>query len=924
MRTGWGLLLLGLLGGRLVQAQTTATTKLVLRGWVVDSLTRQALPQATISLLSVSDSSRVAVQLADDEGRFTVRNVAIGSYRLTVSYVGYHRLSRLVVVSAASPALNVGTLALQPQIVRLREVAVQRRVPIRVKNDTLEFDAGSFATRPNALVEDLLRKLPGMDVTPDGAVRAQGQIVQQVLVDGKPFFGDDPKLATRNLPAHLIDKIQVYNQRSAQSAFSGMDDGSRVRTINIVTKPEGRRGQFGQQVAGYGTGGRYQVGGGLNRFGEQRQLSLVGQANNVNQVGYSLPTYGSRSGTGAAAGSPQGQPGGITRSAGAGLNYNDRWGRRTEVAASYLGASAVTETEQTLRRQTVLPDPAYRPSADSARSVLISNQDNRTTTRPTNHGLNLRLNYQLDSMNLVRVSPSLARYVTHSASALTVQTRTSQPTPINQSVTENRSGGTNWAFNNTALWLHRFRRGGRTLTLNLTTAVNRQFNNGFNRAWNTYYTRPIGADSLPTFQDQRNTQRIRSATNELTVSYTEPLGTDQTVELRYTGFTNRSASERAVSDIDQTTGPAGPRNAGLSNQYQSQFVSHRVGSGWQVRRSRYTYTLGVDLQQAHLRSEPQTGSEPINRPYLTLLPSAVFQPRLAANQYVQVHYQTRVTAPSVTQLQPVADVTNPLFIQAGNPNLRPEYTHTLTVHYNGFQTTTYRTVFALLSVGLTNHRIVTATTLNGAGVQTIRPVNANGYATAGGTVSVGRPVRVSSLTGTLNLTTNVNLIRAESYVNGQPNRSLSLLAEQSAGLNLILTQKVELGLSGRATYQTVRYSLPGQATHPSLNTDLTTSFSCPLLFGFYAATDFTYTATRGRSAGYNQRYGLWNGYLSRSCFEQQAELRLQVFDLLNQNRNLVRTVTDTCVEDSQSRVLKRYLLLSLIYNLRQFGPGNGQ
>lgn len=919
MRTGLGLLLVVVSVG-LTQAQPR--TGVTMHGWVVDSASRQALSQATVALLPVSDSLHIAVQLADDEGRFTLRNVAKGSYRLTVSYVGYHRLSRLVVVSAVNPTLNLGTLSLRPQTVRLREVTVQRRVPVRVRQDTLEFDAGSFATRPNAVVEDLLRKLPGMDVTPDGAVRAQGQIVQQVLVDGKPFFGSDPRMATRNLPTDLIDKIQVFDQRSDQSAFSGVDDGSRVRTLNIVTKPEGRRGQFGQQVAGYGTAGRYQVGGGLNRFREQRQISLMGQANNVNQVGYSLPAYGSRSSTSTGAGSTQGQPGSITRSVGAGLNYNDRWGRRTEIAASYLGANALTEAEQTLRRQTVLPHPAYQPGTDSARSVLISHQDNRTTTRPTNHGLNLRINYPLDSMNVVRVSPSLARYVTHYGSGLTVQTLTGQQTPINQSLTENRSRSTNWAFNNTALWMHRFRRMGRTLSLSLTTAVNRQVGNGFNQARNTYDTQRTGADSLPTTQDQRNTQRIRSTTNELSVAYTEPLGTDQTVELRYNGFTNRSASERTVFDIDQTTGTAGAGqlNAGLSNQNQSRFVGHRFGSGWQVRRPRYTYTLGIDLQQARLRSEQQAGYGSINRQYVNLLPSAVFKPRLAANQYVQVQYQTRVTAPSVTQLQPVADVTNPLFVQMGNPDLRPEYTHALTVHYNQFQTTTYRTVFALLTVGLTNHRIVTATTVDGAGVQTLRPVNANGYTTAGGTVSFGRPVQVGSLTGTLNLTTNVNLIRGVSYVNGQPNRSLSLMAGQSASLNMTLAQKVEISLSGTAGYQTASYSLQRQPTQPSLHTALTTGLSGPLPFGFYAATDFTYTATQGRSAGYNQRYGLWNGYVSRSCLkQQQAELRLQVVDLLNQNRSLVRTVTDTYIEDGQSRVLKRYVLLSFIYNLRRFG-----
>ena len=915
MRIGCVVLFL-LLSSLSVKAQLK--TALTLQGAVVDSATRHPLPQATVSLRLAVDSSLLGLQLADAQGRFAFVNLPKGTYRLVVSYVGYHSLRQWVVVSAQSQTINVGALALRPRTVRLGEVTVQRRAPVRVSQDTLEFDAGAFATRPDALVEDLLRKLPGVEVTGEGSVRAQGKIVQQVFVNGRPFFGSDPKMATRNLPAYLIDKIQVYDKASDQSDFSGVDDGSRVRTINIVTKPEGRRGQFGQQVIGYGTNGRYQAGGGINRFREQKQVSLLGQTNNINQIGYGLPAYGTGLGTGA--NSTPGQAGGITRATGAGLNYADRWGKRTQIAASYLFANAVTQAEQVHRRQTLLPSNASQPGMDSARSVLISDNTNRSTTRSANHSVNMQLTYQLDSMNVIRLSPNLSTYTNSNASGQTSRTSTDQSTPLNQSLTDNRAAGTNRSVNNTLLWMHRFHRPGRTFSLNLNTAINRLVGEGVNRAQNTYYAQPSGQDSLPATQtNQRSTQRTRSTTNDLTLSYTEQLGTHQTLEFRYNLFMNRGVSERTVWDVDETTGLAQP-NAQLSSQYQTDFVTHRPGVGWQVRRPRYSYTAGLDLQQANLRSAYQTGERPLNRQYLNLLPTFTFRPQLAPNQYVQVQYQTRIAAPSVTQLQPVADVTNPLFIRAGNPALRPEFTHSVSVNYNRFQTTTYHTVFALLSIGLTNHRIVTTTTIDAAGVQTIRPVNANGYRTVNGTVSVGRPLRVGSFRSTLNLTTNLNLVRGMSFINAQTNRSVTWLAEQGVGLNATLANTVEIGLSGTVNYQRALYLLQAQPANQSYTTRLSTQLYCPLPMGFKLATDLTYTTTAGRSAGFNQPYVSWNGYVSRAFFKRQpGELRLQAFDLLNQNRSLIRTVTDMFVEDSQSQVLKRYVLLSFIYNLRQFG-----
>jgi len=274
------------------------------RGSIVDSTSKEGLPEATISLLRSRDSSLVTFQITGGEGEFLFKNVAEGSYQILITYVGYQSLRRGMTVSADKPDQNVGTLLAIPEVKSLAEVTVQG-APVVIKGDTLEFNAGSFKTQPNAVVEDLIKRLPGMEVDRDGNVKAQGQDVKRILVDGKPFFGNDPKMATRNLPAEMIDKVQLYDKQSDQSQFSGIDDGDREKTINITTKRDRRKGIFGKESLGYGLEPpsgpqRFQGQLGVNQFNNGQQLSVIASANNINQQNFSAEGLGSGGGLGGA------------------------------------------------------------------------------------------------------------------------------------------------------------------------------------------------------------------------------------------------------------------------------------------------------------------------------------------------------------------------------------------------------------------------------------------------------------------------------------------------------------------------------------------------------------------------------------------------------------------------------------------------
>lgn len=927
-----------------------------IRGAVVDSLTRRPLLEASVSLLSARDSSLVTFGITDGEGRFEFLKVAEGQYRVLVTYVGYQGKVRRVGVSSGNLNPDVGTMDLVAISQTLGEVQVQaERAPIVVKGDTLEFNAGSFKTRPNAQVEDLLKKLPGVEVSSDGTVKAQGQEVKKVFVDGKPFFGNDPKMATRNLPADIIDKIQLYDQQSEQSQFSGVDDGDREKTINITTKKDKRKGTFGQQSIGAGpqagdagTAGqniRYSGRASVNHFNNGQQISVLGMANNINQQGFTAQdlglgnNFGGGGGGGRQGNSRGGNAGpvgnnAITQSWAAGLNYRDTWGKKIDVAGSYNASHTNTLTDQRSRRENVLPGvdaPGGGSGSSRADSSLVTNRQNGSDNGNTNHRFNLRLDYRLDSLTTIRVIPNLSwlrsDFQTHSLS----QTLDGRGNGVNTSNTNYNSTGDGFTGNNALLLFRKFRKRGRTVSLNWNLALNNQNNDGMNQSINTFARPNVPVSTTgatgPSSQtgvfeqtiNQRNDQQTRSMTNSINVSYTEPLSMRQTLEFHYALSNNRNTSNRLVNNFNEASGQYDQINSPLSNRYLNTFMTNRGGLTWQTRRLKYNYALGFDAQQASLQSDNITRDTSLTRTFTNLLPNALFTYNFGKNRTLRFQYRTRINAPSVSDLQPVPNNTNPLNIRLGNARLQPEYSHNLSVNFNRFEPSTFRSLFAVLNLSRTDNKIVNATSFNRSGAQITQPINTNGYYTANGSVVLGQPVKLGRQKANLNLTTNLTYNRGTSFVNNQPNLANNWLVGQGVGISSNFTEKLDLNLSGSINYQSARYSLQPQQNQNFLNQTVTLDAFYQLPGKFTVSTNVYYNHYGGSSGTFNQSFTLWNATLAKQLFKQkQGELRLQAFDLLNQNRSIVRNVTDTYTEEVQSRVLNRYFMLSFVYNLRNF------
>jgi hypothetical protein len=478
-----------------------------IKGTVVDVQNRLPLPDATITVLAREDSTAVGFAVAAKTGAFEIKNIPAGQFIFTISFTGYSPFVKNIEITPSLSAINFDTVFLQTDTSMLQGVVITAP-PITVKQDTVEFRASSFKTLPNATAEDLLKKLPGVEVDKEGNVTAQGEPITKIYVDGKEFFSNDPKLATKNLTADLIESVQVFDELSDQAKFTRIDDGSRTRTINIKLKKDRKKGIFGRVNAGMGTSDRYEGSASLNMFRDDRQLSILGGANNINRQGYTfndlISSMGGMGGFqgnrgGGARGPGNGSAGnGNTNSWSTGINFRDVWGPKFQVSGNYFVSKSSNVNNSKSYRQNFFPND----SVSFADEISYRKNDN------LNHRIGLRLEYQIDSMNSVLLTPNINIQRSESESLDSLITRATSPkfnyTAITGTLDRNndRDGV---SMSNNLLFRHRFRKPGRTFTIGWSTSLNESDGEGFNISPYRFYDPDGNLDRLND-RRQRNDQ----------------------------------------------------------------------------------------------------------------------------------------------------------------------------------------------------------------------------------------------------------------------------------------------------------------------------------------------------------------------------------------------------------------------------------
>jgi hypothetical protein len=888
------------------------------RGVLMDSISKQPLADATVSLVDLKDSSLISFSLTDENGRFEIKNIAAGDYQVVSSFTGLQSLRQKISITADNPQIDLGAVNLSRNYKALDEIIITDDAPVKVKGDTLAFRADAFKTKPNATVEDLLKKLPGMQVEKDGTVKAQGETVQKVYVDGKEFFSNDPKLATKNLTAEMIDQVEVYDDMSEQAKFNGIDDGSRTKAINLKLKKDKKKGTFGRANAGVGTSDRYDAGITTNFFKGATQGWLIAKTNNTNNMGFTMSdNMGMFSGGGGGGGNmmvrggfPGGGSGGntsfgsggtgITTTTQAGVNYRDMWGKKLSVNGSYFYNHANRENQSLNYRQSFFPN-----------FQINREQQSITQNQNGNHRFNLNMVWEIDSFNSIVFTPNVSTQRSQSNSEDTVSS---------WMINNNDSYLQSANMNNHLIWRRKFNRKGRTLSVNLNTYMNNSDRSGFNLDDQRNYL-PSGDLNSSLYRNYMTNTDSRNNNYSVNVSYTEPIGRNKLIELNYNRYNSRSESDRNTWDYNGTSKKYDRAVDSLTNEYQSSNLYDRYGGNFRLAKKKYNLQLGFSVQNTQLETQNLTLKSNISNHYTNLFPTASFNYNFSRGKSLRFNYRGRTNQPSASQLDSTTDYSRYPYIYKGNPSLDQEVGHNFSLNFNSFDAVTFRNFFASLSYSSTQNKITNAIDQRG-NVEYTTPVNLDGAFNLNGNVNVGFPIK-KMRGGNINFTTKASYYRDVNLVNLQKNFTSNMMLGEDVRLNYNFRDKLDLGVTASVMYNSVNYTNSFNNDNSYYTHAYSVDATYTLPGGFILSSDLDYTFYTGRTDGFNQNYVMWNGGLARKVFKnKRGELKLSVFDILNQNISVTRNVNANYIEDVQNTVLKRFGLLSFTYQFNRMGGKN--
>jgi hypothetical protein len=914
--------------GIVANAQTVKVS-----GTAVGSSDRQPLIRAIVSLVSLKDSTQKHLTISDTRGSFVIPNVSPQKYRLDIRYMGFTDFSMVIAVGNSNLALGIINLKEKSQLIGGATITGQA-VRASVKGDTTIYSADAYKVNKDASAEELITKMPGI-TTDNNTIKAQGEQVKKILVDGKPFFGDDPTVAIKNVPAEIIEKIEVFDKLSDQAAFTGFDDGNSTKTLNIVTKSNKRTGQFGKIYAGYGSDNRYNAGGNVNLFKGDSRISLIGMSNNVNQQNFSsediLGVLGGSGGRGGMRGGPGvgpggahgggasnfmvGQQSGITKTTAFGINYSDKWGEKVNFSGSYFFNYSNTTNNQKTNRQ-------YYGAIDTAQHYTYTGVSDNNNY---NNRANFRIEYAINPKNSFIFTPSISFQSSRSSSSSNAQTTLGPTALLNKSDNENKSLSDGYNINNEILFRHKFEKDGRTLSVSLRNSWSNKDGNSSLYAENAYY-RKNGA-VLDTI-NQKSTLTNKSYSIGTTINYTEPIGKKSQLMTTYDAGYTFSDVDKRTKAYNRAIQQYNLLDTSLSNVYQSDYITQRLGLAYRVKGDKYNGMLNLSLQNANLYGDETFPVDfNLKKSYNNVLPMAMMNFKFNQANSLRLMYGTRTQAPSISQLQSVVDNSDPLNLYVGNPNLNQSYSNSINLRYSYTSMTKGKTFFVFFNAQNTIDYIGTSTLLAGKditlsngtilkkGAQLSSPVNLNGYWTLNTMITYGFPV--SLIKSNINLSAGTGYTRYPAILNNQKVLTKTYSPNGGIVIGSNISQDVDFTASYNTAYNVV------DATNSNGNGNNYWSQTGRFKLNWTIANRFTvmpeaiYQQYNGNSFYYDNLTLNFNAGV-KFLKNRQAEVKFGVFDLLDKNKSFSRSVNSLYIEDNYSSVLSRYFLVTLVFNLRSF------
>ncbi len=906
----------------------TAQNSVNLKGKILDSKTQVPLEAVTVYLTSAKDSTVIDYTLTDKNGIFDLKTrKSENATILKISYIGYAVMNKAL--KEITESIDFGTLRLEESENMLGEVVVQSEAPpIRIKNDTLEFNASSFKVRPDANVEALLKQLPGLEIDADGKITVNGKEVNQILVNGKPFFDKDGKIALQNLPSDIINKVQITDTKTKKEELTGAKASSNNASINLTIDADKNKGLFGKVMGGYGTDDRYETSLMINYFKDKRKISLLGSTNNINSTGFSMNEIFDSMGGGRGAtsiytndngsfginGMRFGGSNGITRSHIGGLNYGDEIAKDFTVNGSYFYTGSDTENKNRTRNEVFLPEESFTSTSEA------ETRDDRFA-----HNANLELEYKIDSLTTIGITPKMVRGESKYKSASASSTINQDGRLAKDSSGERDSQTDTYTLATGMFYNRAFKKKGRFLNVNANLESNQTEADDKNISFNNFYedldddgiTDATRTDNRNQIESERNLQENYNAE----IEYSEPLKDSIALQFAMGWDYKQNVQDRGTFDYDPGSQTYSVFNDSLTSYMRSgqRTITPKVG----LNINREKFQLNIDLGTAATHFEANSvylgESTAISRDYLFPFAQLWGGYNFTKSKSLWINYQYEVDFASAREFLPVEDYSNPQNTIVGNPDLDPNQSHYLYLSFRNYDYAT-KSGYSLYGGGsIYDSQIVSSTTYDDSRKGLTQFVNVSGTASMWMGGNWSKSIKREAHSFRYGIGVNSGFDQNQGFINGQKFDSESWRITPRINFSYDYGELLSISPKYDFTYRESNYSnyVIDQATNLTHRFTLQTTSYWPkhVVFG----NDFSYTYNSNIADGFKKDFYLWNMSLGYNFLSDKLLAKVKIYDLLDQNQNSTRTINATSIVDEENVVLKRYAMFSLTYKLEKFG-----
>ncbi len=905
-----------------------------IQGKTGDSLNNATLEHASVTLVRASDSVLSAFTRAKADGSFILHPDSAGKFIIMISFPGM--ADYVDVVKLDNSSLDLGFIPMVSKTHLLQELVVKQQIAaIKVKGDTTEYMADSFSVRENATVEELLKKLPGIQVNKNGEIVAQGEKVEKILVDGEEFFADDPAVVTKNLQARSVEKVQVFDKKSDQAEFTGIDDGQKTKTINLQLKEDKKKGYFGKLAAGGGTDQYFENQGMLNAFKGKRKLSVFGIMSNTDKIGlgwqdaekyggennsYEFTDDGSMisyrnsdddDGFESWGGTYNGQ--GLPKVWTGGMHYSNKWHQDDyHLGSNYRYAKQNLETEGNTLTEYTLPNSRY--FSNEHRNIFSSGQ---------RHNIDGLFEWKIDSTSNLKLTVNGGYKETKSSSLYNSESLTSDGDTLN---TGNRHITNDASSKNESaelLYRKKFAKKGRTLSIDANERYKESSGTGFLNTLNRFYLPGGGfADSII---DQRKINNSNNFTLNGKVTYTEPLSKVAFLELNYALVVDNSKAEK--NSYDKTPGGEytdSALNQLYSSNYAFDVLQHTGGTNLRFVFKNYNFSFGGSVSNARFKQTNLAADtiyhRSFERNYTNFFPRANFTYSFSKQKSFRLYYSGSTNQPTIDQIQPLRNNTDPLNIPIGNPGLKQEFRQMIRASYNSYKILTNQYFWSSVAFNTINNAISRAETISPLGSRTYQYVNVQGNYNAWGYAGYGFKLKKLNLDLGVHLSTNLSHVN--NFVNGEKNASNN--NSYSGGLEVRYDKenKMSFSFSPGITYNDNKSTISTYTTsYWTSNNEFELTYQLPKKFEIGTSANWY---IRQKTAVFDQNNNMlrWNAYIGKKLLKKDnLEIRLSVFDILNQNAGFSRFAQSNYITQDNYNTIRRYGMLGIIWNFTHTPAG---